>query len=281
MGKAARSAKGARKQSPPEGPADEALDPRAKSALRENFESIIVAVLFAVFVRAFIAQPYKIPSGSMEDTLLIGDHLVVDKLAFGDGASQERWSLLPTRKVHRGDVVIFRPPPVPGVTDESTDFIKRVIGLPGEKVTLTYEPERNGVTVAIDGRRLPENHRIGHFTEPVKEAGAQWTVTMAGDPPELRYPGWLVRSFQLGPDEYFMMGDNRNDSADSRFWRHSYAVRGERIRGLARFVYWSYEVPPDGDPEPVGLAAQLQRYGSILVHFFSRSRWERTFQRIR
>ena len=273
-GKPAREAKAASRT-----PMTDAVH-EPKSALRENFESIIVAVLFAVFVRAFIAQPYKIPSGSMEDTLLVGDHLVVDKLAFGSGASHDGPWFLPMRKIRRGDVVIFRPPVAPPVVvDESSDFIKRVIGLPNEHLTLTYDRERNGVTVAVDGKPLPENFRIGHFTEPSHQDDATWTVTMADEPPEPR-AGWLVRDFQLGPDEYFMMGDNRNNSADSRFWRDHYAVKAERIRGLARFVYWSYDTR-DGDAEPQGLQAQLARYASIIVHFLTRSRWSRTFMTIR
>ena len=249
-----------------------------KSALRENFESIILAVLFALFVRTFIAQPYKIPSGSMEDSLLVGDHLIVNKCAFGDGVSNEGFPFLPTRRIERGDVVIFRPPKTP-LTDETTDYIKRVIGLPGDQLLLTYDPERDGVRVQVNGALLPESFRLGHFAVPHEEPGAEWTVTFDGEPPERRFH-WVSRTFTLGGDEYFMMGDNRNDSADSRFWDGSYAVKGERIRGLAWFVYWSYDVGT-GDPEPSGAVARLKNYVKIAATFLTRTRWERTLLPIR
>jgi signal peptidase I len=254
-------------------PEQAAVAPERKSGMRENFESIVVAALFALFVRSFIAQPYKIPSGSMEDNLLVGDHLVVDKVQFGDGANRDGLPFLPTDPIRRGDVVIFRPP-----DDVTQDFIKRVIGLPGETIDLTFAAQRHGVRVHVDGRPLPENYRLGHFAEPVKEEGAEWTVTYEGPPPELEH-GWLVQRFELGPDEYFMLGDNRNNSQDSRFWRTSHFVKAERIRGRALFIYWSYDVG-DGDPEPVGLGRRIAHYVKIALTFFTRSRWDRTFAAI-
>jgi signal peptidase I len=247
-----------------------------KSALRDNFESIVIAVLFAVFVRAFIAQPYKIPSGSMEDNLLVGDHLVVNKVAYGDGPASDGPGWLPTRPARRGDIVIFRPP-----HDDATDYIKRIIGLPGEDLRLVYDEQRNGVRVHVDGVPLPENYRNGHFAEPVREEGARWTVTYAGDPPEARY-NWSDRRFHLGEGQYFMMGDNRNDSADSRFWPlygASHAVEAERMRGLAWFIYWSYDVRDD-DPEPKGLGKRIVHYVKIATTFATRTRWSRSFDLI-
>lgn len=252
--------------------ADAASKAPQRHPMRENFESIIVAALFALFVRSFVAQPYKIPSGSMEDNLLVGDHLVVDKVAYGDGASRDGVSLIPTRPVQRGDVVIFRPP-----DDDSQDFIKRVIGLPGETIELTFSAQRHGVRVHVNGQPLPENWRKGHEGEVVQEPGAAWTVTYADEPPELVHR-WLARRFVLGPDEYFMLGDNRNNSQDSRFWSY-HGVKGERIRGRAMFIYWSYDVG-DRDPEPKGLGRRIAHYLRIALTFFTHSRWERTFQGI-
>lgn len=252
--------------------AEDATAEPPKSALRENFESIVVAVLFALFVRTFIAQPYKIPSGSMEDTLLVGDHLVVDKVGYGDGADRDGLSLLPTRPIRRGDVVIFRPP-----INDREDYIKRVIGLPGERIGLTYSPERNGVRVHVDGKPLPENYRLSHFGEVHEEPGAQWTVTFTGEPPEPRN-GWLATEHVLGPGQYFVMGDNRNNSEDARFWPVHH-VDAERIRGRAMFIYWSYDVGRD-DPEPKGLLARVGHYAKIALTFVTRSRWSRTFHPI-
>jgi len=252
---------------------EEASEPR-KPWLRENFEAIVVAVLFALFVRTFIAQPYKIPSGSMEDNLLVGDHLVVNKVLHGDGADKEGLPFLPTRPIRRGDVVIFRPP-----HQEETDYIKRVIGLPGEELHIVFDPFRNGARVVVDGKQLPENFRLEHLGPATAEDGAKWTVTNAGAPAELR-SGTISSTYRLGPDEYFMMGDNRNDSQDSRFWGSIHAVKAERIRGHALLVYWSYDVGAS-DPEPKGLGRRIGHYAHIALTFFTRSRWERTFSLIR
>lgn len=237
-----------------------------KSALRENFESIIVAVLFALFVRTFVAQPYKIPSGSMEENLLIGDHVVVDKILHAGGSAPDGPSWLPVRKIRRGDVVIFRPP-----HQSHADYIKRVIGLPGDELVLTHDPSRNGVRVAVNGERLPESYRTSVAGPVTAETDAGWTVNCTGVPPEQRR-GWFETKLRLGPDQYFMMGDNRNDSEDSRFWG---PVDAERIRGRALFIYWSYEVTED---EPKSAAGFIAYYARIALNFFGQSRWERTFQ---
>ena len=199
-------------------------------------------------------------------------------LGLGDGASHEGPSFLPSRRIERGDVVIFRPPVTP-ITDETTDYIKRIIGLPGDRLVLTYDEARDGVRVNVNGQDLPESFRLGHFATPHEEVGSEWTVTFEGEPPELRRDG-SPRYFTLGADEFFAMGDNRNDSADSRFWGGSYAVKGERIRGLAWFVYWSYDVR-DNNPEPTGLVPRLRQYVRIALTFVTRTRWERTLLPIR
>jgi signal peptidase I len=262
--------------------ADESGEPTwRKSALRENFESIAVAVLFAMFVRGFIAQPYKIPSGSMEENLLVGDHLVVNKVLYGAGSDQDGPAFLPTHSVSRGDVVIFRPPHAP-----ETDYIKRVIGLPGEQLRVLYQPRRNSVRVFIDGKALPESYRLEPGGDVTEAEEARWTVNCTGDPPEravfssdgrlLRPPHFSTdKTYELGPDEYFVMGDNRNDSMDSRAWGDTYAVEGRRIRGKALFIYWSYN-SEGGPQEPTGnVLSRLGFYGKIALGFFPRTRWSR------
>lgn len=243
-----------------------------RSALRENFESILVAALFAIFVRGFIAQPYKIPSGSMEENLLVGDHLVVNKVVYGTHPDRPGFPLLPHRPIRRGDVVIFRPPHAP-----ETDYIKRVIGLPGEEVRVAYSSHRRGVRVWIDGEALQESFRREPGGPVFEEEGAAWTVNNTDVAPE-QHLGLPARTFQLGEGEYFMLGDNRNHSQDSRFWEGGHAVDAERIRGRAWFIYWSF----DGEGEvPAGLGPRLRFYAEIAWHFFTRSRWDRTFDVIR
>jgi signal peptidase I len=248
-------------------PARPAAPAWRKSALRDNFEAVATAVLFAVFVRGFIAQPYKIPSGSMEETLLVGDHLVVNKVVYGEGAAKDGSALLPTMPVRRGDVVIFRPP-IP--EEEESDYIKRVIGLPGDEIRLLYSPKRNGVRVIVNGQVLPERYRTAAGGPVTPEEGARWTVNGTGEAREGKTPGWNDRTIRLGPDEYWMMGDNRNNSEDSRVWG---PVRSERIRGRAWFIYWSYEGEPG---EPRSLGEQVALYLRIAWGFFTHSRWSRT-----
>jgi signal peptidase I len=233
-------------------------------------ESILVAVLFAMFVRGFVAQPYKIPSGSMKENLLVGDHLVVNKVVYGTDSTRDGAALLPTHHLERGDIVIFRPPHEP-----ETDYIKRVIGLPGEEVTLTYSPKRNGVRVLVDGTPLPESYRTEPGGPVTEEPGARWVVNNTGMATELRQ-GWAVRHFQVPAGQYLMLGDNRNESSDSRFWPVP-TVPASSIRGRAWFIYWSYDVDERAG-EPRTLGERLGHYGSIAIHFFSRSRWSRTFQ---
>src|SRR5216117_3840782 len=125
-----------------------------KSTLREYFESIVIAVILALFIRTFIVQAFKIPTGSMEENLLIGDHLLVNKFIFGPTASSLERALLPIAAVTRGDVVVFKYPEEP-----DRDFIKRVIGLPGETVEIRDKK------VSINGRQLDEPYT--HFLQPV------------------------------------------------------------------------------------------------------------------
>ena len=125
-----------------------------KSAVREYFESIVIAVILALFIRTFIVQAFKIPTGSMEENLLIGDHLLVNKFVFGPTASALERTLLPIGTVTRGDIVVFKYPEEP-----DRDFIKRVVGLPGETVEIRAKK------VSINGRPLAESYT--HFLEPV------------------------------------------------------------------------------------------------------------------
>ena len=192
-----------------------------KSTLREYFESILVAVVLALFVRTFAFQAFKIPTGSMKPNLLVGDHLIVNKFIFAPTRFAFERALLPMRPIERGDIVVFKFPEEP-----ERDFIKRVIGLPGDTLELRNQ------TVSINGRALTE--RYAHYLFPPAAEGQ-----MNGD---------LRRKYGpvTVPDgHYFMMGDNRDDSQDSRFWGF---LPQSYVKGRALFIYWSFDTPEDGSP---------------------------------
>jgi signal peptidase I len=167
-----------------------------KSTLREYFESIVIAVILALFVRTFIVQAFKIPTGSMENNLLIGDHLLVNKFVFGPSETGLERAVLPMGTVKRLDVVVFKYPEEP-----ERDFIKRVIGLPGETVELRAKK------VYINGRALEEPYV--HFLESAGHGSEAAEVT-SFDVRE-RYGPVTVPA-----DHFFMMGDNRDNSQDRK-----------------------------------------------------------------
>jgi signal peptidase I len=227
-----------------------------KSAFREYFEAILVAVILALFVRTFVFQAFKIPTGSMENNLLIGDHLLVNKFVYGPSASRLERAILPMGAIKRGDVLVFKYP-----VDPSRDFIKRVIGLPGE--TLEVRDKK----VYINGQALTEPY--AHYIEDPTSPEEFREVT-AIDVRE--HYGPVV----VPPDQYFMMGDNRDNSADSRIWGF---LRRDYIKGKALIIYWSYEAERDDYQDP-GAFASVKRLASVFVHFFTRTRWDRMLHQI-
>src|SRR5437773_9137636 len=168
-----------------------------KSTVREYFESIVIAVILALFIRTFIVQAFKIPTGSMEENLLIGDHLLVNKFALGPTASSLERALLPVSNVKRQDVIVFKYPEEP-----DRDFIKRVIGLPGETVELKAKK------VYVNGRRLDEPYV--HFLEAPSTSVSPLNEVTSFDVRERYGP------VTVPPNQYFVMGDNRDNSQDSR-----------------------------------------------------------------
>jgi signal peptidase I len=194
-----------------------------KSAVREYAEAFGVALILAIILRTFFIQAYKIPSGSMEPTLLIGDHIIVNKLDYGFRLPDSLFGLtpfsaeipygkylFPIEPVRRGDVVVFVFP-----EDRTKDFIKRVVAIPGDTVEV-----RAGI-LYLNGQRVPDPH--AHFeklpNERVSSSQADYMSPM-----------------KLTANQYFMMGDNRDHSYDSRFWG---PITRDAIEGRAMFIYWS------------------------------------------
>ncbi len=227
-----------------------------KSTAREYFESIAIAVVLALFIRTFVVQAFKIPTGSMEENLLIGDHLLVNKFVYGPTGTAVGRALLPVGDVARGEVVVFKYPEEP-----ERDFIKRVIGLPGE--TLEVRRKR----VFIDGRALDEPY--AHFLEPVGPSSLHEVTSF--DVREQYGP------VQVPPGHYFVMGDNRDNSQDSRYWGF---LPRDYIKGKALLVYWSYESGREDYLEG-GLVERVKSLASVAVHFFTRTRWDRILHQIR
>lgn len=226
-----------------------------KSVLREYFESIVIAVILALFVRTWVVQAFKIPTGSMENNLLIGDHLLVNKFVFGPAPLAIGRTLLPVRNPRRGDIVVFKYP-----EDPERDFIKRVIGLPGDTVELKAKK------VYINGAAIDEPYV--HFLIP---PSSDFQEVTSSDVRENFGP------VTVPPNQYFVMGDNRDNSQDSRYWGF---LPRDYIKGKALVIYWSYESGRE-DYLDEGYTASIKRLGSVVVHFFTRTRWERLFHQIR
>jgi len=194
--------------------ADKSPKPK-KSQLRDWTEALIVAAVLALIIRTFVVQAFKIPSGSMEDTLLIGDHLLVNKFIYGLELPFSDEPVLSLRDPERGDVIVFEfPEDKDKPYFERRDFIKRVIGLPGDTI------EIHNKDVFVNGRR--------YLTPQAVYKDGTLTPGPRDNMPPLTVP----------PHSYFVMGDNRDRSYDSRFWKF---VDRSEIKGLAFIKYWSWD----------------------------------------
>jgi signal peptidase I len=185
---------------------------KVKSTFREYAEAILMALALALFIRTFIVQAFKIPSGSMIPTLQIGDHILVNKLAYGIRIPFLEDYAMEFSKPKRGDVVVFIFP-----EDRSKDFIKRVIGVAGDKV------EVRGKKIYINGKPVDDPH--AHFEEDAVDPVALQNCTYCGPA-------------TVPANHIFVMGDNRDRSYDSRFWGY---VDLNEVRGKAFLIYWSWD----------------------------------------
>ncbi|MGH9749104.1 MAG: signal peptidase I [Candidatus Polarisedimenticolia bacterium] len=219
-----------------------------KSTAREYFESILVAVILALFIRTFVVQAFKIPTGSMEPNLLVGDHLLVNKFVYGPVASEIERTLLPMRAPRRGDIAVFKFPEEP-----ERDFIKRVIGLPGDTV------EVRDRQVSINGAPIEEPYKVHRNPRGLN-------IDQDNYGPETVPDGHL-----------FCMGDNRDNSRDSRAWGF---VPRDYVKGRAFMIWWSYDEDRDAYLK-TSVADRARSIWSKITHLFTRSRWERTFRIIR
>ncbi len=198
-----------------------------KSALRENIEAILVAIVIALFIRTFVVQAFKIPSGSMKQTLQIGDHILVNKFIYGVRIPYLRKSIIPLKKPQRGDIIVFKYP-----VDPHKDFIKRVIGIPGDEIEIRDKK------LYVNQEHV--NHDYGVYTDS--------RILSASVRPRDNFGPVTVPEQSL-----FVMGDNRDESFDSRFWGF---VDYKALNGKAFIIYWSW------DKENFGVRSD--RLGQIL-----------------
>ena len=225
-----------------------------KSVAREYLESIVVAVILALFIRTFAIQAFKIPTGSMEENLLIGDHLLVNKLVYSPSFGPLEDTLFGKRAIARGHVVVFKYPDEP-----ERDFIKRVIGLPGETVEIRNKQ------VYIDGDPLDEPY-VQFLYPPRRPDDPEYGLRV-----EALRDSWGPRV--VPEDQLLVLGDNRDNSRDSRFWGF---LPRDQVKGRALIVYWSYEATKE-EYRRTGLFQWIKDTFSA----FGRTRWNRFFHVIR
>ena len=248
---------------PPQQPEDEPYQPE-RGALAEW----TVTILLLLFGTTMLVQAYVIPTGSMEDTLLIGDHLLVDKLAYAPPGSVSRY-LLPYQPVKRGDIIVFRYP-----LDINNTFVKRAIGLPGDRIRLANR------VLYINGKAMTEpyvvhkDNRIDYYKDYFPSDANVGLRPQAQEMLEKhvdKTTGELVV-----PDEcYFAMGDNRDSSDDSRFWGF---VPRQNIIGKPLVVYWSFDASSEHLQDP---NVSWEHIKDLSVNFFSKTRWRRSFMLVR
>ena len=246
-------------------------EPFKKSWERDTFESLVVTVILALFGISFVVQAFQIPTGSMENTLLIGDHLLVNKFAFG---SRRGWTVpgLAYRDIARGDIVVFHYP-----IDPTQYFVKRVVGLPGDRIRIRSR------VVYVNGKALEETYvlhsylgqvRTGddfppEFPELERGMRAEWSEEL----PQNVNGGELV----VPPGNYFVMGDNREESLDSRFWGF---VPQELVSGRPLIIYASFEKSRE-DYRASSVGGRLQRFFGLIFDLPSNLRWRRTLRIVR
>jgi signal peptidase I len=242
------------------------VDWGAAEGLMHSLQSLLGTVVIAVFVITFIVQAFQIPSPSMENTLLVGDYLLVNKLTYGGGGIGDY--AMPYRRVKRGDIVVFHYPVNP-----AQHFVKRVIGIPGDRVRLINKQ------VFVNG--VAQREPYARFTRPANDLFRDSFPRLdiaAGETPE-----WWVQLRKLvdggqlivPQGNYFVMGDNRDDSYDSRYWGF---VPQTNIIGQPLLIYWSVQ---DGDGENTAansMTGKLAHFVYDLTHLFQITRWNRTLR---
>lgn len=244
----------------------------ARPVKRTTIAEWSVTIALLLFGTTTLAQAFVIPTGSMEDSLLVGDHLLVDKLAYAPaGAFSKRF--MPYEDPKHGDIIVFRYPP-----DLNLTLVKRLIGAPGDRLKIDHGiVYRNGVRLnePYVYHKYAYDPALDNFPNPccrpVKEESAQQAQR------DMLDRNVVAGELVVPPGHYFAMGDNRDNSSDSRYWGF---VPRENIIGKPILIYWSYQAPTEdliGEAE----GSTLRHFVDLGEHFFTRTRWARTFQLVR
>ena len=263
-------------------PVPEPVEERIEETPWEALASICSIFVIGLFMLTFLGQNFVIPSGSMENTLLVGDHLVVDRITF---APPTKWMpLVHYREPKRGDIVVFFKPVLEDPTGDGNPqyliLVKWLIGVPGDHIHL-----RNGVVI-LNG--VAQNLPADADNSPGSPGEKEFLDNFPSIPPAMNMnatEAWAVdfpNHFENGdlvvpPGKYFMMGDHRHNSLDSRYWGF---VPRENIVGRPLFNYWSFETP-ETQYDQTGIGNSLAWMGHIALHFFTETRWSRTLHRVR
>jgi signal peptidase I len=228
-----------------------------------------VTILILVFATSMIAQPFVIPTSSMHNTLLTGDHLIVDKLSYAPEGAVSRY-FLPYTPVKRGDIIVFRHP-----TLLVEDYVKRVIGLPGDHIRLANKQ------LYLNGKPMDEPYVIHVFdnVDPYRDNFPGGPTQYAPDPKMAARAAQMLAENVVNGElvvpagSYFAMGDNRDNSLDSRYWG---LVPRENITGKPLVVFWSYDAPTEDLRD-----YSVHHLVDLGLHFFTKTRWDRTLKLIR
>ncbi|HUO27657.1 MAG TPA: signal peptidase I [Bryobacteraceae bacterium] len=224
-----------------------------------------VTIILLLFGTTTLVQAFVIPTGSMEDTLLIGDHLLVDKLAYAPSGPISK-HILPYEAVHRGDIIVFRYP-----VDIHQTFVKRCMGVPGDHIKLVNKE------VYLNGKKLVEPYVV-HKTDYIESYRDNFpsepNVHLYDQGQDMLEHHVVNGEVVVPPGDYFAMGDNRDSSLDSRYWGF---VPRENIIGKPLIIYWSYDAPTEALSNPT---IGVDHLVDLMEHFFTKTRWSRTFRLI-
>ncbi len=245
----------------PEGAVAEPPRDRPRSTIAEW----TITILLLLFLTTTLVQAYVIPTGSMEDTLLIGDHLLVDKLAYAPYGPISK-HVLPYTDVKRGDIIVFRYP-----VDISQTFVKRCIGVPGDRIRLINKQ------VYLNGVRLDEPytyHKSDYIDSYRDNFPSEPNVSVDRRASDMLLNHVINGEVVVPPNSYFAMGDNRDSSLDSRYWGF---VPRENIIGKPLIIYWSYDAPTD---QLNTSSISVDHLIDLSKNFFVKTRWRRSFMLI-